>query len=214
MSESNGSTQAIRMGDAELAVEQRWDADFDPSAEWVVEQQKPGSTVRFEDGRLHIDCVDERGVTVWTPREFSGDLLVEYEATVSEPDDRTTSRNLNCFFCASDDPPLTETERSGGYNEYHEFPNYIFTLTNTHTRLRRDPGFELMSELMMGVQPDESYTVQLCKVGGRVRTAVDGRVLHDWTDDDPHGAGWVGLRTYDTDVTYDRWTVYDVDNGE
>ena len=212
MSETSDESTVVGVGTEEITVERRWRADFDGSSELLLEQQQSGSNVTVDDGRLHVDCVDDRGVTVWTPQAFSADLLVEYEATVREPEGRTTSRNLNCFLCASDDPPLAETERSGAYPDYHDFPNYIFTLTNTHSRLQRDPGFDQVSELMMGIQPDESYTVQVCKTGDRLRTAVNGRVLHDWTDTDPHGAGWVGLRTYDTDVTYDRWEIFELLN--
>lgn len=200
--------RTFSIGGEEIDAERRWEAEFKPSDEWRVEKQKPGSNVRFEDGRLHVDSAGERGVTVWTQKEFPADLLVEYEAICHEPNE-PTSRNLNCFFCASDDQnPLPTNSRSGGYNDYHDWPNYIFTLTNTHSRLRRDPGFEQVSELMMGVQPDERYRVTLLKRGGRIRACVNGRIIHDWTDAEPHGSGWVGLRTYDTDVTYDRWAVY------
>jgi hypothetical protein len=200
--------RTVRVGDEEIEVERRWEAEFEPSDEWRVEKQKPGSEVTFEDGRLHVDSADERGVTIWTRQEFPGDLLVEYEAICREPDG-PTSRNLNCFFCASnDEEPLDSNPRDGGYPDYHDWPNYIFTLTNTHSRLRRDPGFEKVNELMMGVQPDERYRVNILKQGGRIRTCVNGRVIHDWTDPDPYGSGWVGLRTYDTDVTYDEWSVY------
>jgi hypothetical protein len=63
----------------------------------------------------------------------------------------------------------------------------------------------------MGVQPDEPYTVEIAAVGDRIQASVNGRVLHDWTDSEPHGDGWIGMRTYDTDVTYDDWAVYGVE---
>jgi len=204
--------RSFQVGPERVAGERLWAATFEPSDKWLIERQKPGSSVSFDGNRMHIDAIDERGVTIWTQREFPADLLVEYEATPAEPEGVLSSRNLNCFLCAADDEPLDETERSGAYPDYHDFPNYIFTLTRTHSRLRRDPGFEQASEIMLGVQPDETYTIQLLKRGDRLTACVNGRVLHDWRDPDPHGAGWVGLRTYDTDITYDSWSVYGIEN--
>ena len=213
--DGGAETRRLDLGPETVDATPLWRADFAGADvdddEWLVERQKPGSEVRFEEGRLRVDCIDERGVTVWTRRGFPADLVVEYTATCAEPDERLTSRNLNCFLAASDEDPLSETERSGAYPDYHVFDNYVFTLTRTHSRLRRDPGFEKVSELVMGIQPDEEYRVRLARRGDRVTACVNGRVLHDWTDDDPHGPGWVGLRTYDTDVTYDDWTVYRVE---
>lgn len=211
MTDSEHSRPEFDAGIEDASTDLLWEADFDASADWRIERQESGS-VEFTDDGLHVDCIDEGGLTVWTPREFPEDLLVEYTATVHEPDERTTSRNLNCFLCAADEEePLAEHPRSGSYNDYHGFPNYVFTLTRTHSRLRRDPGFERVSELMLGAQPDTEYTVRVRKRDGRIVASVDGRVLHDWTDDDPHGSGWIGMRTYNTDVTYDRWAVYGID---
>lgn len=208
------TTRTFTLDGESVTGELLWEAEFGDSDEWLVESQAPeNSEVRFEHGSLTIDCVDAGGVTVWPRRGFPADVVFEYTATVDEDGaDRPTSRNLNCFFRASEEPdkPLDATTRSGAYPDYHDWDNYIFTLTRTHTRLRRDPGFELQSELMMGVQPGEEYTVQIATMGDRIRAAVNGRVLHDWTDLDPHGAGWIGMRTYDTVVTYSGWTVYDI----
>lgn len=202
--------RTFRVGGDDVVGERLWTADFESADEFRVERQLDGA-VSFDGDRLRVDCVDERGVTVWARREFPADLIVEYVSTPTESDGVETSRNLNCFFCAADDDePLAATPRSGGYTDYHDWPNYVFTLTYTHSRLRRDPGFERVSELMLGVQPEERYEVLLVKRAGRIRAVVNGRLLHDWTDPDPHGAGWVGLRTYDTDVTYDRWQVYGI----
>lgn len=199
----------VEFGDESVAAERRWEAPFGSPEEFRVEKQDEGSTVAFESGGLRVNCPDW-GLTVWARRTFPADLLVEYTATCREPDG-TSSRNLNCFLCAAnDEEPLESNPRDGGYPDYHDWPNYIFTLTKTHSRLRRDPGFEQQSEFVMGIQPDESYTVRVRKEGGRIRARVNGRLIHDWTDPDPHGAGWVGLRTYDTDVVYDDWTVYEL----
>lgn len=208
-----GAERHVRVGGEPVSVEERWEADFSPSADWLIERQEPDSEVTFAGDSMRIDCLGEGGVTVWTRQEFPADVLVEYRATCAEPEGETSSRNLNCFFCAREEPgqPLDATERSGAYPEYHGFPNYVFTLTRSHTRLRRDPGFEMKSELMLGSQPNVAYTVRLLKRGGDVVADVNGRTLHEWTDPDPHGSGWIGMRTYESDVTYDRWAVYGIE---
>lgn len=200
----------MHVGNEDVPVERLWEAEFSSSHDWLIERQDPGSEVTFSGDHMRIDCVDAGGVTVWTRQEFPADLLVEYRATCEQPEEAESSENLNCIFCAREEPgvPLDATERTGAYPEYHAFPNYIFTFTSTHSRLRRDPGFEMKSEFMVGAQLEAEYTVQLLKRGGEITAAVNGRVLHEWTDSDPHGSGWVGMRTYDTDATYDQWVVY------
>lgn len=211
---TNRNHEQFDLGTASVTDEPLWVASFEDSEGWLVEQQNPeDSEVWFEDGSMRIRC-SSGGVTVWTRRGFPADVLIEYTATIHESDDNApTSRNINCFFRANEEPdqPLDATTRSGAYPDYHDWDNYIFTLTSSHTRLRRDPGFELVSDLMLGAQPNETYTVRIAAIDDQIQTAVNGRLLHDWTDPDPHGAGWIGMRTYNTDVTYHDWTVFGVE---
>jgi hypothetical protein len=207
-------TEAFAFGDEEISGEPLWEADFSSPGDFRTEVQS--GDVRFEGDRLRVDTTaDAAGATVWATRAFPADVLVTYRAACAEPDDdeARSGRNFNCFLAATgpdgDAEYLAETERSGAYGEYHELPNYIFTLTYHHTRMRRDPGFDLESDLLLGAQPDHAYEVAILKRGDRLAAAVDGRKLHDWTDPDPHGGGWVGLRTWNTDVTYEDWAVYE-----
>lgn len=206
----------IELDDGPVTGELLWEADFSDPDAFQVEAE--GGTVEFTGDALEVDCTGgAHGVTVWTPREFPEDVLVEYAATCheDEQDSLTSGRNLNCFLAATGDDgrpeTLAETGRTGAYGEYHELPNYVFTLTWRHTRMRRDPGFELRSELVLGSQANHSYDVAVLKRGDRLAASVDGTLLHDWRDPDPHGSGWVGLRTWNTAVTYDRWTVYELE---
>lgn len=201
------------LGDEQVTGEHRWTADFSEPSAFQPEVQ--GGSVEFHDDALEIDSTPGAdGVTVWAAREFPEDVIVEYTATCHEDDtDEITGRNFNCFFAATgadgEAGTLAETDRSGDYGEYHGIPNYVFTLTYRHTRMRRDPGFEKRSEFRVGAQPDHSYDVQLLKRGGEIAATLDGRLVHRWTDPDPLGAGWVGLRTWNTHLTYDRWEVYE-----
>lgn len=209
-------TATIELPDESVTGDCLWRADFGDESAFQVEAQ--GGDLQFAGDALAIDCTEnEDGVTVWRPETFPDDVLVEYTATCHEDtgaDGRTSGRNLNLFFAAvgddGDPEVLTETDRTGAYNEYHDLPNYIFTLTYRHSRMRRDPGFENRSEFVVGAQPDHAYDVQVLKRGDEIAAAVDGRLFHHWHDEDPHGEGWVGLRTWNTDVTYDEWAVYEV----
>lgn len=205
MTNSESDRSAFAADVENSSTDHLWAADFESDTEWQIERQG-AATVTFEGDRLHIDCLDEGGVTVWTPQKFPADLVVEYTATLSEPEDRTSSRNLNCFLCAADEnEPLAATPRSGNYDDYHPFPNYVFTLTRTHSRLRRDPGFGRVSELLLGAQPDAEYTVRIRKKAGswRASTAVCSTTgpttIHTVRD------GWVSGPTIH--LTVDRWTI-------
>lgn len=216
MGEADGTT--FDLGTETVAGDPRWTADFaDPDAFRVESESPAAETVDFGGDELTIDCTENAdGVTVWLPRAFPADVLVEFTASCNEAGDRdeiTSGRNMNLFLAGTgedgDPETLASTELSGDYNEYHELPNYIFTWTMFHTRMRRDPGFELHSEFTVGAQPNHSYDVQVLKLDDRLAATIDGRLVHDWTDEEPHGAGWVGLRTWNTDVRVERWAVYE-----
>lgn len=195
----------FRIGGETVKAELLWQADFQPSDQWLIESQ--GGTHEFADGKLHVDCVDQRGWTMWPRQEFPEDVLVDYAGTCYPP---STGRNFNLFLAAryDDGTPMEQVERTGWYQEYQQFTNYIFTLTHNHTRMRRDPGFVEISELMLGSIDDHRYSIQVVKRGGRLQAVVDGVLIHDVVDPQPHGAGWVGLRTWNTKITYDHWAIY------
>lgn len=213
MTRNRSSRTTFERGNETVVGDRLWEADFSNPEAFQTEVES--GTVEFQDDSLVLDCTKNAdGATVWCLHEFPEDVLVEYTATCHEEDGGPTSgRNFNCFFAATGEDgraeTLAATDRTGDYREYHELPNYIFTLTYSHTRMRRNPGFEKHSDFAVGVQPNHSYDVQILKLGGDVAASVDGRVVHDWTDADPHGAGWVGLRTWNTRVTYDYWAVYE-----
>jgi hypothetical protein len=101
---------------------------------------------------------------------------------------------------------------SGLYSEYHRLPNYIWTLTSTHTRLRRNPGFELLSEDRSTVtEPDRTYRLALTVERGRIRCYLDGRLIHDATDPDAHRRGKLAFRTYQTRLWWDNLRIYRIE---
>jgi hypothetical protein len=195
----------FEVGSEQVTGDLLWESDFEPSGEYLIE--KEGGTVEFTGEELEIDCTDGDGLTVWNQQEFPESIVLHYAATIHPPSE---GNNLNCFFAASGgEEPLAESERSGAYNEYHELPNYIFTLTYRHTRMRRDPGFEQLSDLGLGAQQERRYEITVLKRDGHLQAAINGRLMHDVTDPDPHGSGWVALRSWNTKATYDTWAVYE-----
>lgn len=176
--------------------------------DWLFEIQPPG-TYAFEEDRLLIEApYKNTGATAWIRRAFPANLIIEYKAVLREPDG---GRNLNLFFCASqaDGSPMEPSERTGQYKEYHQFPNYIMTFTSNYTRMRRDPGFEeLSTDESWKAQIGQPYTIHVSKVDGKIQCFINGTMVHDNTDPASHGEGWLGLRTWYSNTTYENLRVY------
>lgn len=215
--ESDDSKKApINIGNEQITGDLLWEANFSDPERFRVEVES--GTVEFQDEELVVDCRENAdGATVWAKREFPEDVLVEYKATCHEDgerDEMTSGRNLNLFFAATgadgDAGSLAEAELSGDYSEYHGLPNYIFTFTLYWSRMRRDPGFDMRSEFAIGSQPNHSYDIRVLKQGGDIAASIDGRLVHDWSDPEPHGSGQIGVRTWNSHLTVDEWAVYEL----
>ncbi|HTL53720.1 MAG TPA: DUF6250 domain-containing protein [Planctomycetota bacterium] len=209
----NAGTE-FRFGGDSVRGSLLWSAAFQASEPWLFEFEKGGTREfgKTADGQacLRIDCAKKLGATGWIQREFPGDLVIEFEAIAIPPAD---CNNLNLFFCARslDGQPLSATTRSGTYSDYHVFPNYIFTFVTSHSRVRRDPGFEIIGEVKERTSKfGVPYRIVVAKTGGRIRTSINDEPVHDVTDPNPHGAGWVGLRTWNTHVEYRGFHIYAV----
>lgn len=216
---TGSTTTTFDFGSEELTGEELWSADFSAPEEFLCVSD--GNNFEFRGDDLRIDLTGNGGATCWYPHEFPEDIIIQYQASVPEfrrtaavGDDDFNGRNLNCLFATkgTDGETATIGERyrtEGADTGYRNFQNYFLTLTYKHTRMRKSPGGDLRSELLFGVDyPNHTYEVTILKRGTRIAAAVNGRVLHDWTDPDPLGSGWVGLVTWSTDVTFDHWAVY------
>src|SRR5690554_4563803 len=118
-------------------------------------------TYRIGGGELLLDDTTETkrsGLTLWLGKRLSGSLRIRYEAEIVQPD---IAGNLNLFMMASTltGSNVWQTHHDGSYAEYHKTCNmYIFTHTARWSRLRKDPGFNLLSEdLDMQTKVDTSY---------------------------------------------------------
>jgi len=106
----------------------------------------------------------------------------------------------------------TSDQRTGRYAEYQVFPNSIVTyLTDqengrSRVRLRRNPGFELLSERYLDEPIEQGRPMRLTtrvEADGTLSIARDGQVLHSARDPDPLPlAGYLGFRTWNTSLHY------------
>ena len=71
-------------------------------------------------------------------------------------------------------------------------------LTAGRTRLRRNPGFNLIQETQRDNAPGRPYQITFVAAGGRIRYYIDGEKTHDWQDPAPLDGGYFALRTFCT----------------
>src|SRR5690606_12661121 len=113
---------------------------------WVIEQM-PGGTVGLKDDKLEIN--DAKGCTVWLKKDFSGSIMIEYEAEIIKnggENDRVS--DMNCFWMASDpespDNLFAKSDwRKGRFANYDSLQLYYIGMgghNNTKTRFRRYSG--------------------------------------------------------------------------
>src|SRR5690606_9251953 len=96
-----------------------------------------------------------------------------------------------------------EAGRTGAYVQYHKFTNYIATLTFKHSRLRKDPGFVLLSDSKVHSKDNESYEV-VCNIKlWRIRYYLNNEKVHDVRDQEPLQGGKFRLRTWNTHASWD-----------
>jgi hypothetical protein len=164
--------------------------------------------------------------TVWTDCVLSGDVRVEVDAHIVGSHQGVNNINLFLFYSDPSGRPLEETRASrasGDYRLYHDLNGYIVTFLQdwpdqrqvdsqgnpyARIRLRRCPGFQLMSE-NHACQCREGVTYHLVftRQGGKLTFAVDGNVLGEAADAEPFKEGRLGFRTYRTELWWDNLRV-------
>ena len=163
--------------------------------------------VWVEDGRLQMDAIGAES-TAWFIKGMEGNLLITYQAHILPP---AGANNINLIFLASapDGGDVLKLYFSGRYSEYQRIPDYIWTIANTHTRLRRDPGFIVVSEDKKTLpQPNRTYHLAVTTWNGLVRCFIDGRMIHSFQDPHPHREGTLAFRTWHTRLWWDDLCVY------
>jgi hypothetical protein len=178
-------------GHAALVAEERFEGDL---SDWALEGNADWG---IRDGRLRVDALPDRYATIWWRQDLPADCLIEYRAHVLPPGG--DGNNVNTFLYATGPAgeDVLALGLTGRYQDYHDIPNYIVTLTSTYSRLRRCPGFvELSERLDVHSEPGKTYDVRILKVGGRIQAAFNDRVWHDVTDPAPHVRGRLALRAW------------------
>lgn len=189
-----------------------YDESFDKGwvSRWI---QEGDALVKVEDGELHQRKVDQEHPvqsTVWFRPELPQNLALRIRVRVDNPAENNAG-NVNLVLHARENngSPLAY-DRSGRYSEYHEIPNYIITLVGGdmeqgHHRLRRNPGFNLLSDNQdIRSYVGETYELLVTVIGGRIRYYLDGEKTIDHRDRNPLPAGRMGLRTWNSNVVWEQ----------
>ncbi len=186
-----------------------------------------GEKVYIEDNRLYMFAnppmkadrpVTDGGVcTAWCKELLPANLSLEFEAHVISSS--IDANNINLFFCYADPSgkPLYDTrhERAGaGYDRYHMLNGHIITFINgneagspraedggfkARVRIRRCPGFQLLSESFTGrCRLGETYAIRVTRRDGTIAFSVNGAEYLRATDPNPLPGGLLGLRTFQT----------------
>lgn len=211
------------IGEAAYVLRPQFSDDFDDLDDWLVESTGKASV---EENWLVWDCFSsgKQAGTIWCKRRFSGPTVVEYDAVA-----QAGARNLNFILYANHPQGLLETTRSrtGDYRQYHVFTNYIITYltppvegkpgvfsdTQWRIRLRKNPGFNLLTERVVKAKQDASVRQRITYVmdkEGHMKFYVDGRLMHAFHDKSPYRSGFHGFCTWNSEVKYTNFKVYSI----
>jgi hypothetical protein len=174
---------------------------------WVLEGT---GIATIREGALHLrEKTDGVGAVLWTEKDWPANFKLSFEVSFSN------NKGIGVFFFAArasngrdalEDAPA----RTGAYDEYirGELDSYSLSLhrywpdggNNPGSNLRRNSGFHLLNQALPDpcLEAGKTYHIEITKRGEHLVVAVDGRTVHDATDDGAHGPvhgkGKVGFR--------------------
>lgn len=173
---------------------------------WTVESESPDYQINFRGDTCEI--VSPKGLTLWFNEKLSGNIEIEYEATVFDEREGDRLSDLNCFWMATD--PKAESifdrmdERNGVFANCASMKLYYVGYGgnwNSTTRFRRytgepDPAIiKEYSDSSHLLRPNHWYDIKLVCNDGNVEYWIDGELLFEYADSDPYTEGWFGFRT-------------------
>jgi hypothetical protein len=206
----------------QLTVERVFHDDLKEMDNWT--NITPSTTWEIDGGRL-VGTWGPGGSSIWSNRAFSGDLYIRVTGQLLDPKDewRTEKmpdggKNFNIRFLVTgpDGCDIREVfrelaEEGTGPNRTgdDQYEGYFFTWTWHHARLRRSPGYEMVSESRDYLpEVNTTHTIEICKQGGRIRQVADAHLLHDYTDPDPFHSGRIGFTLWHSTLAVDSIEVY------
>ncbi|MGH9327596.1 MAG: DUF6250 domain-containing protein [Terriglobia bacterium] len=195
----------IVLGGQRLKVKLMDQQDFNG----VVNEWRYGGRGRVwvQHGHLQMDATGVES-TAWFTLELKGNLLITYEARILPP---AGKKNINLIFLASapGGGDVLKLYFTGQYSEYKNIPNYIWTFDAPQTRLRRNPGFLMVSENKKVLpEPGKTYHLAVTTWNGLIRCFIDGELIHSYQDPHPHTRGKLAFRSWHTRLWWDNLRVY------
>jgi hypothetical protein len=209
-------------------------------AQWVVEG-KGGvdicqgklwvAPIKFDScGKaLRDDSVEPSHMVVWNKKQFPKDLLFEFTVNHQGSDDGLTllffsalAKNGKSIF------DLTQPLRQAKYKKYYNgLSNYTVSYwsRNQHAnaiknreqysnRIRKNPGMNLVASGISNTETCNNCDIKIrvLKVANSIMVEVNGEVVSGYEDQQPLGAGYIGLRSMRgvKAVTYDDFNVWQI----
>lgn len=199
---------------------------FADLAHWV--NLTPNTKWEARDGRL-IGAWAPGGSTLWCKHEFLGDIHLRIRAQLLPakeewvtPEQPDGGKNLNVRFHVTGpngedilDVYQDLARQATGPNRIgdDQYRGYFFTWTWAHSRLRRSPGYEMISETLDNLpQVGPNYTIEILHCGGRILCGVNGEVLHSFRDYAPFEGGRIGIALWHSRVAVDSIEVFAAQN--
>ncbi|MCP4044389.1 MAG: DUF1961 family protein [Gammaproteobacteria bacterium] len=217
-----------------------------PDAEWIAEGYGGADVcngrlwvapVKFQScGKREESPVREPShMVLWNKNYFPADMMFEFTVNHQGSDNGLTL----VFFAAKgragqDIFDLGLPPREGIYRRYNrgELANYTQSYWSRNkkptlvlrgeaysNRIRKNPGATVLATnaSLTDQCGDCDYKIRILKQGGHITAEVNGTVVNQAIDNDPHGGGFIGLRSMmGVDrISYDNfrvWSVVDADS--
>ncbi|MBC9797234.1 hypothetical protein [Sinomicrobium weinanense] len=201
----------VIVGDDTYQVEWKLRESFDEGWEdrWVLEGDS--CYISVLDNKLYVN--DYMGATIWNVEEYPANILVRLKVIGLDRTDTKTNFNIITHGRENDGSPLVigpESGRTGAYKPYHDFPNHIATFVYKWTRVRRDPGFNLLSDVQeVASKTNTEYEIVFAVNEERLIYYINGVKHHEVPNEHPLPGGKFGIRTWNTLAFW-----YDIEIGE
>ncbi len=211
----------------------------DPQAEWIAEGWGGADICdgRLWVAPVAFNACGERAeipeqgpshMVVWNKNRFPADMMFEFTVNHHASDDGLTL----VFFAAEGLEgeaifDLALPPRNGVYRNYHkgQLANYTVSYWSRNkkpslvirgeqysNRVRRNPGMHMLATdaSLTDKCSDCDFNIRILKVAGNITVEINGTVVNHVTDPDPHGSGYIGLRSMEgvLKVSYDDFKVW------